>query len=107
MHYLRALFYYSNGKLKESFKDFFLIDSKDLFPKQLINYELWPSLNIMQKETIKEQEFYKNCLEYKRIEDEEQTKKFSHLCHQTNSLENINEDTEFSENLCKFLIVLS
>jgi hypothetical protein len=42
--YLRALFFFSTGKAKESFKDFYAIDSKDIFPIRLIEEEIWPSV---------------------------------------------------------------
>jgi hypothetical protein len=58
------------------------------------------NLTFAQKEKIKEEDFYINCLEYKKLADD--TKRLfglSGLSYQ-NSLENINED-EVLENLCK------
>ena len=45
--YLRALFYFSTGKIKESFEDFYSIDSKEIFPINLIEDEIWSSMNTL------------------------------------------------------------
>ena len=97
--YLRALFYLGTGKVKEAFKDFYSIDSNEVFPKAFITEELWVSLSFAQKESIKAEDFYKNSLEYKKISDE--SNKFAHLTHQT-SLERIEEEYDILDNLCKY-----
>jgi hypothetical protein len=57
------------GKLKDSFEDFYAIESKELFPRSLIIDQIWPSLNMVQKEMIKTQKFYLNATEHKRLND--------------------------------------
>ncbi len=101
--YLRALFHLSTGKIKEAFKDFYSIDSNEVFPKTFITEELWVSLSFAQKESIKADDFYRNSLEYKKISDE--SNKFAHLTHQT-SLECIEEEYEILDNLCKYFELL-
>lgn len=59
----------SNGKLNEGFKDLYLIESAEMFPKQLLEDVILPSLSIPQKEALLEQEFYLNAPISKRFDE--------------------------------------
>ena len=105
LHYLRGLFLFCIGQINESFQDFYKIESRELFPKQLLTDEIWASLNYMEKESILEEDFYKHALDYKKMED---AKKICHFMHQKSvglevtlhfeSLENLSFN-EFSQKL--------
>ncbi len=95
--YLRALFYFSTGKIKESFEDFYSIDSKEIFPINLIEDEIWSSLSPSQKEMIKEEKFYKNSFEYKKIA---QTIGKKNTLVNQNSIEELQKSYVDLEDLC-------
>ena len=91
--YLRGLFYFVCSKTVESFKDFFSIASKEIFPKDLIAKEIWQSLSQEQRDMIKQETFYKESADFKKISDV--TKKTS-----LNKLKLIDEEFENMEDLC-------
>lgn len=72
--YLRALYYLFLNRFLDSFKDFYSIESLNLFPKQLIQDEIYPVLSPNQKEYLKEQDFYKKSSQYKKIYEEHNNK---------------------------------
>jgi hypothetical protein len=94
--YLRGIFHFSINKLIESFRDFYSIEIKELFPGKLIANEIYPSLSLAQKELIKDQDFYKNAQEYKQISNTFKRMPFI----PTMSMEMIDEDFENLSDLC-------
>jgi hypothetical protein len=99
--YLRGIFYFSTGKLIESFRDFYSIEIKELFPSKLIANEIYPSLSLAQKELIKDQDFYKNAQEYKQLANTLKRVPF----FPTMSMEMIEEDFENLSDLCNLLFI--
>lgn len=63
----------------------------------MIEDEIWTSLNLAQKEMIKEENFYKNSFDYKKIA--QSTDKKHSLVNQ-NSLDSILDDYESIGDLC-------
>ena len=55
------------NKIREGFSDFYAIEFNNLFPRSLIIDEILPSLNAIQKDSIRDQQFYKNCPEFKKL----------------------------------------
>lgn len=68
--YLRGLYYVLLNKLLDGFRDFYSIESNNLFPKQLIQDEIYANLSQTQKEYLKEQDFYRTASEFKKICDD-------------------------------------
>ena len=86
------------NKLVDSFKDFYSIESKEIFPKQLIVEQIWPSLSLLQKESIRDKPFYRNSNEYKKLNDN-MGYMFQTTCSQMDTIdeeENENESDELS-----------
>jgi len=96
--YLGGIFYFSTSKLIESFRDFYSIEIKELFPSKLIANEIYPSLTLAQKELIKDQDFYKIAPEYKQISNALKRVPFI----PTMSMEMIEEDFENLSDLSNF-----
>lgn len=102
MHYLRGLFYLSISKVKEGFADFYSIELNELFPKNLINDEIVPSLTQIQKDYLNEQSFYKNSSEYKHISYSPTNNFIMHLT----SMEILEEEFVKFEDLSEFSLFL-
>lgn len=58
------------NNLAEGFKDFYSIGSDNLFPKSLIVDEIYPNLTSAQKDIIKNNKFYFESPEYRRLDEE-------------------------------------
>lgn len=76
--------------------DFYLIESRELFPMALLVDDIWISLNFMQKELITSEDFYKNSADYKKMEDPSVKK---NMLVRQNTLDLIEEEFETFENL--------
>jgi hypothetical protein len=97
---MRAQFYFAIGRLKDAFSDFYQIESKELFPRSLIVDQIWPTLNSIQKETIKSQSFYANAAEHKRLNENEK-KEHMRFINSLNSLDIIQYEYENLSDICE------
>lgn len=92
----------SISKVKEGFADFYSIELNELFPKNLINDEIVPTLTQIQKDYLNEQSFYKNSSEYKHISYSPTNNFIMHLT----SMEILEEEFVKFEDLSEFSLVL-
>jgi hypothetical protein len=87
----------------DAFADLYSIQSKDLFPRQLLLDEVWPSLYFIQRDLITESAFYKNSKDPIRQLDDSNTTatktKFPQFMHQNLSCDLLMEDYELCEDL--------
>lgn len=95
--YLRGLFHVSMGHINEAFKDFYSIESNTLFPKQLIQDEIFPTLTHVQKVCIQTHELYKTANEYRKINEHHGTKIFTSL----SSIDLLASEYDMIEDSCK------
>ncbi len=88
-----------------AFADLYSIESKDLFPRQLLLDEVWPSLYFIQRDLITESAFYKNSTDpIRQLEDSNTTTtatktKFPQFMHQNLSCDLLMEEYELCEDL--------
>lgn len=86
----------SINQIKEGFKDFYSIESCELFPKNLIIDEIWPSLSVPQQDRIRRQTFYQFSAESKKIEQSENQGLVS-----LSSIDLLMDQYECLQDLCK------
>ncbi len=65
--YLRGLYSWSIHKWIDGLRDFYSIVTDDLFPKDLLWNEIYPTMNQLQIERFKETDFYKSASEFRKI----------------------------------------
>lgn len=85
--------------IPEAFKDFYSIESNTLFPKQLIQDEIYPTLTHVQKVCIETQEFYKSAPESRRIYQDHSNSN-SMILSSINSMDLTMSEFELIDDLC-------
>ena len=55
------------NKVIDGFAEFYMIEFNQLFPRTLLIDEILPTLNALQKDNLREQPFYKNCPDFKKL----------------------------------------
>jgi hypothetical protein len=75
-------------------KDFYSIESNDLFPKKLLSEEIFPMLATQHKDQLKEQSFYKNASEFRKIVDEKNENSHLHMSFNATSVELLESEYE-------------
>ncbi|RNA08615.1 DENN domain-containing 3-like, partial [Brachionus plicatilis] len=96
--YLRGLYFILINQHIDGFRDFFQIDSKNLFPKELIKENILPFLPISQIEKIKSQDYYISSEDFKKFDDDNENENNSAFGNSINSLDTF-EDIEFLNDL--------
>lgn len=81
------------GKAVEAFSDFYSIESNNVFPKELLQTEVYPNLTSVQKKLLKMQDFFVTAVEYRKICEVDEVTFF------LNSLEREMDDFEIIEDL--------
>lgn len=98
--YLKGLFNLHLNHTAEAFKDFYSIESNTIFPKQLIQDEIYPVLTHVQKICIETQDYYKTAPEYRKIYQEPSNAK---ILTSLNSVDLITSEYDMIEDLSKIL----
>ena len=75
-----------------------MIESNELFPKNLLVDEIAPQLSVLQIEMIKEQNFYKSSSDYRKIADKEKHLSLSSIDILENEFEILDDLSLYSDN---------